>query len=53
MELIKKMNMMKKIIIMAHMPCIFTFKFNQFECVCYKQMLILIYEFIYILNIII
>ena len=30
----------KKIIIVAHMPCIITFEFNKFECVCYKQMLI-------------
>ena len=33
-------EMIKKIIILVHISCVITYEFNQFECVCYKYMLI-------------
>jgi len=39
MELIRQDDEKKKIIILAHISCIITSKFNKFECVCYKHML--------------
>ena len=33
-------EMLKKIIILVHISCVITYEFNQFECVCYKYMLI-------------
>ena len=37
MELIRQDDE-KEIIILAHISCVRTFEFNQFECVCYKHM---------------
>ena len=33
-------EMIKKIIILVPISCVITYEFNQFECVCYKYMLI-------------
>ena len=45
MELIREDDE-KKLLFLAHILCIITSKFNQFECVCYKVNLIYLVSFV-------